>query len=176
MTHAVNEIFISLSLLCVGVYFAIQGARLLIRRLRFRRTCARELLTWPPRKLPLRNLYRGLGVISAALAVYNGLSRDRIHLVPGQAVMAVYFLGLVPILTRLRPGFYENGVWTESGFLGYDRIGRFTFLEQPEIVLLLLPRGKKRPLRLTVPPSEYGAVRKLLHANVREPEDRILGI
>ncbi|MBN2371485.1 MAG: hypothetical protein JXO72_13465 [Vicinamibacteria bacterium] len=176
MTPAANDIIVSVSLLGVGVYFTLQGARLLLRLIRFRKTNARELLTWPPRKLPLRNFYRGLGIVSAVLALYNGLSRDRIHLVGGQAAMAAFFLGLMPVLSRVRPGFYEHGVWTENEFLPYDRIGRWAFLEQSEIVLLLLPRGKTRPLRLLVPPSEYGAARKALHANVREPEARILGI
>ena len=65
-------------------------------------------------------------------------------------------------------------------FLPYARIGRTAFRETPDIVLFLLPRGGSRPLRLPVPPAEYGAVRKVLEEKKREglvqTQERILGL
>jgi len=42
------------------------------------------------------------------------------------------------------------------------------FRETPEIVLLLIPRGRPaRTRQMWVPPGEYGAVRKLLEDKLR---------
>jgi len=86
----------------------------------------------------------------------------------------------VPLSTRIQVGFYRDGVWGDAGFLPYARIGRTAFRETPDIVLFLLPRGGSRPLRLPVPPAEYGAVRKVLEEMKREglvqTPERILGL
>jgi hypothetical protein len=176
MERAYNEIAIALALLGVGVYFTIQGALLIFRFMDYKRHRSCELLTWPARRLPYLGLYRGLGVASAVLAGYNAMSVDRMHNALVQVVMAIYFLALAPLVARIRPGFYRDGIWAESEFLAYERIGRFAFLERPEIMLVIMPRGKKRAVHLGIPAAEYGAARKLLHGNVADPETAILGI
>ena len=46
-------------------------------------------------------------------------------------------------------------------------IARIAFRETPEIVLILLPRGRSGSFRLPVPPAEYGAVRRVLEDKIR---------
>ena len=52
--------------------------------------------------------------------------------------------------------------------------------EVPEIVLIMVPRGRSGAFRLPVPSSEYGAVRKILEDKIRarvvNPEKAILGL
>jgi hypothetical protein len=96
------------------------------------------------------------------------------------AAGASRFVLMVPLASRIRLGFYRDGVWADAGFLPYQRIRRLAFRESPEIELILLPRGGSGSFRLPVPPDEYGAVRKLLEEKIREHvvnvETGILGL
>jgi hypothetical protein len=83
-----------------------------------------------------------------------------------QAVMALYFVLMVPLTARIRVGFYRDGVFAEGGFLRWSEIGRWAFRETPELVLVFLSRAGSA-LRLRVPPAEYGAVRKVLEERMR---------
>jgi hypothetical protein len=158
---------ISLGLLGLGVYFAVQLARGLAGYLRFRSVWPTAVLTWPaPRPAQMRYL-TVLGVLGAVLAgVHAGLHRP-LHHVIGLALMAVYFLGLVPLARRIRLGFYRDGVWAHRGFLRWTDVGRIAFVESPQIVLLLRPRHGGASFKLPVPAEHYGAVRKLLEEKAR---------
>ena len=85
----------------------------------------------------------------------------------GLALMAAYFLGLVPLARRIRLGLYQGGVWAHRGFLAWPDVARIAFVETPEIVLLLTPRRSAAPFKLPVPPAEYGTVRKILEQKAR---------
>jgi hypothetical protein len=138
------------------------------------------LLTWPVRRPAHFPFLLALGVVAAALAVINSTMNRPFHHVYSQGVMAVYFLVMVPLLARIPLGLYRDGVWADAGLLRYENIGRIAIRETPEIVLLLVPRGRSRALRLGVPSSEYGAVRKILEDKIRarvvNVEKAILGL
>ena len=138
------------------------------------------LLTWPVRRPSNFPLLIGLGIVAAALAVINGTMARPFHHVYSQGVMAVYFTVMVPLSARIQLGLYRDGVWADSGFLPYEKIARMAFREAPEIVLVLVPRGRALPFRLPVPTAEYGAVRKILEEKIRarvvNVEQAILGI
>jgi hypothetical protein len=92
-----------------------------------------------------------------------------LHHVYSQGIMALYFTLMTPLTARIPLGFYADGVWADRGFLPYTSIGRMAFREVPEIVLVLLSRGRHpRPFRLPVPAGEYGAARRLLADKTRE--------
>jgi hypothetical protein len=103
-----------------------------------------------------------------------------VHHVVSLGLMALYFVLMVPLASRIRLGFYRDGVWADAGFLPYERIRRMAFRESPVIELILLPRGGSGSFRLPVPPGEYGAVRKLLEEKIRAQvvtvETGILGL
>jgi hypothetical protein len=119
-------------------------------------------------------------VVSFAVAVLNGTLNRPFHHVYSQGVMAAYFIVMVPLVARIRPGLYRDGIWADRGFLSWERIGRMAFVETPEIVLVMVPRGGASPMRLAVPPGEYGTVRKLLEEKIRARqltmEKAILGL
>jgi hypothetical protein len=175
-----NQLMISIVLGGLGVYFSVLNGRGLLRYAQFRRVRPTAVLTWAlphPRHYALQLI---LGVVSGAVAVLNASLDRPFHHVFSQAVMALYFMLIVPLSTRIQIGFYRDGVWADAGFLPYARIGRLAFRETPDIVLYLMPRGASRPLRLPVPASEYGAVRKVLEEKKREGlmqiQERILGL
>ena len=176
-----NETILSLGLAGLGVYFAVLLIRGFLGYARFRRVRPTAVLTWPvPRSHQLPWLV-ALGVVNVALTVLNGLMGRPVHHVVSLGLMALYFVLMVPLASRIRLGFYRDGVWADDGFLPYARIGRLAFRERPEIVLLLLPRGRSSGLfRLPVPPDEYAAVRKVLEEKIRarivNVEEGLLGL
>jgi len=138
------------------------------------------LLTWPVRRPAHFPFLLALGVVAAALAVINSTMNRPFHHVYSQGVMAVYFMVMVPLSARIQLGLYRDGVWADAGFLPYEKIARMAFREAPEIVLVMVPRGRSGAFRLPVPSSEYGAVRKILEDKIRArvvtPEKAILGL
>jgi hypothetical protein len=171
---------VGLGLVFLGLYFAVQLARGIIGFLRYRRVAPTALATWPvPRPAQLRWLTL-LGVLGAVIAAFNAWVGRPVHHVAGLALMAVYFLGMVPLARRIRLGVYRGGVWAHRGFLPWEDVARIAFVEGPPIVLLLQPRHGGASYKLPVPGAEYGAVRKLLEEKAREGalnlEPAILGI
>jgi len=138
------------------------------------------LLTWPVRRPAHFPFLLALGAVAAALAVINSTMNRPFHHVYSQGVMAVYFMVMVPLSARIQLGLYRDGVWADAGFLPYEKIARMAFREAPEIVLIMVPRGRSGTFRLPVPSSEYGAVRKILEDKIRarvvNPEKAILGL
>ena len=171
---------VSLGLAFLGLYFAVQLARGLAGYLRYRRVAPTAIVTWPtPRPARLPWLI-ALGVSGAVLAPVLAWQHQPVHHVLGLALMAVYFLGLVPLARRIRLGLYRDGVWAHRGFLRWEDVARTAFVEGPPIVLLLKPRHGGASYKLPVPGGEYGAVRKLLEQKAREGalhlDPAILGI
>jgi len=155
----------------LAVYFTALVGHALLRWLAFRRVRHTALHTWRARVPFVQRMLPLLGVASALAAVLNGSFGRPLHHVYSQAIMAVYFLAMVPLLERIPIGVYRDGVIAERGFVPWQRIARLAFRETPDIVLLLLRRGRGRALyRLPVPPSEYGAVRRVLIEKMRDHE------
>lgn len=158
---------ISLGLLGLGLYFAVQLARGFAGYLRYRKVAPTALATWSaprPAQLPWLVL---LGVLGAVIAAFNAWMQRPVHHVVGLALMAVYFLGMVPLARRIRLGVYRDGVWAHRGFLGWGDVARIAFVEGPPIVLLLKPRRSGVSYKLPVPGEEYGTVRKVLEEKAR---------
>ncbi len=172
---------VGLGLVGLGLYFAVQLGRGVAGYLRYRRIAPTALVTWPapvPAQLPWLFL---LGLVGAATAVFNAWMQRPASHVAGLALMAAYFLGLVPLARRIRLGLYRDGVWGHRGFLPWPEVARIAFVEAtPDIVLLLTPRGSAAPFKLPVPAAEYGTVRKILEektrAGVMQLEPAILGL
>jgi hypothetical protein len=175
-----HQQLVSVGLLGLGVYFAVQLARGLAGYLRYRRVAPTAVATWPapgPAHLPWLVALGALGAVTAAM---NAWMQRPLHHVAGLALMAAYFLGLVPLARRIRLGVYRDGVWAHRGFLRWDDVGRIAFVEAPQVVLLLRPRKGGASYKLPVPPAEYGTIRKLLEEKARtgalQLEPGILGL
>ncbi|MBI3932972.1 MAG: hypothetical protein HY317_06120 [Acidobacteria bacterium] len=175
-----NETILTLGFLGLAVYFSVLMARGVLGYLRFRKIRPTAVLTWRGPRPPHLRFLLALGAVSAGLAVLNGALDRPLHTVYSQGIMALYFMLMVPLTAAIPVGFYRDGVWADAGFLPYGDIARWAFRETPEIVLVLLPRGRSGSFRLPVPPEEYGAVRKVLQEKIRahivEAEAGILGL
>ena len=171
---------VGLGLLGLGLYFGVQLVRGTVGYLRYRRIAPTALVSWPapvPAQLPW---LLALGALGALTAAVNAWMRRPFHHVAGLALMAAYFLVLVPLARRIRLGLYRDGVWAHRGFLAWPEVARIAFVETPEIVLLLTPRRSTAPFKLPVPTAEYGTVRKIIEEKARagalQLEPAILGI
>ncbi len=175
-----NETILGLVFAGLGLYFSVLLLRGLAGYFRFRRLLPTALLTWPVPRPRAGPFLFALGLVSTAITVLNGYMARPLHHVLSLGLMALYFMLMVPLTGRIRLGLYEGGVWADTGFLPWGRIGRMAFREDPDIVLILLPRGGSGSFRLPVPPGEYGAVRKLIEEMVRarvvNMEGGILGL
>jgi hypothetical protein len=175
-----SDRLLTIILLALAIYFSVLVARALAAYLKFRRLASTALVSWAPTRPRYLSWLIALGVVSFAVAVLNGTLKRPFHHVYSQGVMAAYFIVMVPLVARIRPGLYRDGVWADRGFLSWQRIARIAFVETPEIVLVMVPRGRSGPMRLSVPPGEYGTVRKLLEEKIRSRqltmEKAILGL
>jgi hypothetical protein len=175
-----NETLLTVILTGLGVYFAVLLTRGLRGYLLFRKVRKTAVLTWPSRPPAHFRMMQVLGVMSTGVTLLNSyLDRPAAH-VASQAVMAAYFVLMVPLANHIHLGLYRDGVWAATGFLPYQRIGRMAFRETPEIVLVLLTRESAQSFMLPVPAAEYGAVRKVLEEKIRahvvRPERAILDL
>jgi hypothetical protein len=158
---------IDLGLLGLGAYFAVQLARGTAGYRRYRSVAPTAVVAWPAPPPAHFRLLVALGAAGASVAAFNALMRRPLHHVLALALMAVYFLGMVPLARRIRLGLYRDGVWAHRGFLRWGDVARIAFVEEPEIVLLLQPRRGGASYKLPVPGDEYGTVRKLLEEKAR---------
>ncbi len=171
---------VGVGLVGLGLYFAVQLGRGAAGYLRYRRVAPTALVSWPtpvPAQQPWLVL---LGITGAVTAAFNAWMERPVSHVTGLALMAAYFLGLMPLARRIRLGLYRDGVWAHRGFLPWPDVARIAFVEAPEIVLLLSPRHQAVPFKLPVPAAEYGTVRKILDEKLRTGtlrlEPAILGL
>ena len=146
---------------------AVVGLRL-FRAWRRRR---QAVLTWPTPRPPYYGLNLGIGIVFGALLLLNifVLRRSAAHWF-WQLMMVVYYGYLFPLSTRIRQGFYEDGVWAGPAFLPYAQIGSLTWREEPQITLLLVPRTKSFARRLVVPQQFYAQARRLLRDRIKDQE------
>jgi len=173
MTQLTNETILSLGLVGLGVYFTVLLVRAGVLYARYLRLLPTAAVTWPPRRPRFAALVTALGVLAAAVTLLNARLGRPLHHVYGQAAMTVYFLGMGPLVSRIRRGVYRDGVFADRGFVPWGQISRLAFIEAGEIALVIVVRGTPLVFRLAMPPGEYGAVRKAVEERIRRGELRV---
>ena len=153
----------------VGGLFLLIDLQQFYHYLRFRRIRRTSLLTWPAPRPPLYRLFLWVGALLGVLIVYK-LAVLRMHpkYVFGETMMLIYYVYALPLTLQIRRGFYEDGVWTDGGFMPYSRIGGLTWREGEHITLVLLYRWRSFARRLLVPEPLYGEARRLLRDKIAE--------
>ena len=53
-------------------------------------------------------------------------------------MMFIYYGYMFPLSTRIRRGFYGDGVWSDSGFMKWSEISAVSWKEQPTLTLVLI--------------------------------------
>jgi hypothetical protein len=163
-------------LLVLGVGFLFVNLRLLFQFIHFTRLKSSALLTWPSRRPPLYTLFLFVGALLGVLIIYK-LVVLRLGPVDvfGEVMMLIYYVYVMPLSLRIARGFYQDGIWTEGGFLPYGRIGGLTWREGEEVTLLLMYRWGNFARQLIVPEPYYGAARRLLRDKIASNDIHFTG-
>lgn len=170
-------------LFVLGVGFLVANILVGLDVLKFLRRRSSALLTWRGPRPRYYGLQLALGVVLGALLMFDvvRLMRAAPALRPrfapqvfGVGMMFVYYGYLVPLSTRIGRGFYADGIWSETGFVPYWRIGAVSWREGEDIALIVVSRVRNLARRLVVPGAHYGAARKLLREKIAAHDIQLL--
>jgi hypothetical protein len=153
-------------LLVLGFGFLVANLRAgmdLVRYWRARRTA---ILVWRPARPAYYRLSVLLGVVQGLLLASLLLLKVPALQVFSLAMMFVYFLAVTPLSVRIDRGFYESGVWADTGFLPWSRISSVSWREDP-VTLVVSSSVRSIARHLRVPNALYGEARKVLRDRIR---------
>jgi hypothetical protein len=154
-------------LFLLGVGYLAANLRIFVEGLQFLRRRSTALLTWPGQRPPYYGLLLAIGVVLGVLLFYKLVFQHRPPTqVFGEAMMFLYYSYAVPFSRRIGRGFYEDGIWTESGFVPYASVGGITWREDGEPTLVVISRLRNLARRLVVPGRHYAAARRLLRDKI----------
>ena len=149
-------------LLLFGLGFLVANilaARELVRYHRSKRTA---LLIWTAPKPRYYAFSLALGVVLGLLIIIEvSLKRPSFSLF-GEAMMFVYYGYLFPLSTRIQRGFYQEGVWSDSGFMPWSQISAVSWKDEGIVTLVLISHGNSLARRLDIPGHRYGEARRVL--------------
>ena len=166
-----NEIDLSnaldVALTALGVGLLVANLWIVVQFLQFYRYRASALVTWPGRKPAYYGTFLAFGVVFGVLLfVKLVLRRQPLTSGFGEAMMLLYYAYLWPMSFRIKHGLYEDGIWTESRFVPWAKIGGLSWREGREITLVIIYRLRSLARRLTVPHEHYGEVRRRLRDKI----------
>jgi hypothetical protein len=163
-------------LFALGVGFLLANLRLLFHFVRFVRLKSSAVLIWPGRRPPFYGLLLALGAVLSLLIVYK-LAVLRLHPIRvfGESMMLVYYGYAMPLSMKIGRGFYEDGIWSDGGFVRYSAIGGLAWREGEQVTLVLIDRVRQFARKLTVPQSYYGAARRVLRDKIAAHDIRFTG-
>jgi hypothetical protein len=152
----------------LGIGFMAANLRIMLLFVRYMRKRSMAVLTWPGQRPKFYGLFLGLGVTLGLLFFFKFVFQQRpFNHVFGELMMFLYYAYALPLSLRIGRGFYEDGVWAEGGFVPYRQIGGVSWREEENgVTLILISRFRNLARRLLVPPSQYGAARRLLRDKI----------
>lgn len=170
-------VLLGFGFLIANVLVAIDAARFLKRR-------SSAVLTWRGPRPRYYGLQLALGVILGLLLAYDLIVLRQRHgswagavrtpQMFGIGMMFVYYGYLVPLSRQIGRGFYADGIWSESGFVPYWKIGAVSWREGEDIALIIVSRLRSLARRLVVPGVHYGAARRLLREKIAAHDIQLL--
>jgi hypothetical protein len=151
-----------------GLGFMIANLKVVVDVFRFRVRRASALLVW---ETPKPRFYRWsllLAVVLGLLLAAKLIQRQPAERIFGEAMMFVYYGCALPMSTRISRGFYQDGVWSDSGFMRWAHISAVSWKEEgTAVTLVLISRLRSMARRLEVPGNVYGEARKLLREKIK---------
>jgi hypothetical protein len=153
------------ALLALGLLFVIVDLKVGSQILQWWRKRPGAIVTWPGPKPPFYAVNLMIGVMLGILLFVTTVVVPRpAASVFGVAMMFLYYGYLLPLSTRIRRGLYQDGIWTDSGFMRYTDIGGLTWKEDDTLVLASSHKALAR--RLRVPGIHLGEVRHTLREKI----------
>jgi hypothetical protein len=149
-------------LLLFGVGFLVANLTVARQLVRYHRSKHSALLVWPRPKPRYYAMSLLIGVILGLLLVAEILMKRPVYSLFGEAMMFIYYICLFPLATRIARGFYQDGVWSDTGFIPWSKISAVSWRDEGSITLMLVSHGNSTARRLDVPGQRYGEARRVL--------------
>lgn len=154
-------------LFVLGLGFLVANLRVGYELSRWLRRRPSQVLIWPAPKPPFYGLNLAIGVMLGCLLLFKiFVQPNSLSAIFGELMMFMYFGYAVPLSTRIQRGLYADGIWTDSGFISYEKIGGLSWKEGERATLIVVLRTKATARRLDVPGSLFGEVRRLLREKI----------
>ena len=171
-----NPQLLTTFLYVLGGGFLVFNLYLFFQYFRNQRLQRAALVTWPPPRPPLYRLFLWVGAVLAIVIFYK-LAVLRLHprFVFGETTMLVYYVYAMPLGLKTRRGLYQDGIWSDAGFIAYGNIGGLTWREGANPTLVILYRWRSFARKLIVPRTLYGEARKVLRDKIAEHEIHFTG-
>src|SRR5687767_7177178 len=114
----VPDVLLARVLFLFGIGFLAANVKVIADLLRFRRRKRSALLVWQNPKPPYYGFTLALGVALGVLLAFKlFVQRRPPDQLFGETMMFVYYGYAFPLSTRIARGFYQDGVWSDSGFM-----------------------------------------------------------
>ncbi|HJN43602.1 MAG TPA: hypothetical protein QF572_05415 [Vicinamibacterales bacterium] len=151
----------------LGVGFLVVNLRLLARFIRFWRLRSTALLTWPRPRSRSYGISLAFGLVFGVLVFVKIVMQQRPATDAfGEMMMFIYYAYAFPLSLKIDPGFYDDGIWSNSGFVPYRHVGGLSWREGKALTLVLIHRVRRMARHLDVPQEHYGEVRRLLRDKI----------
>lgn len=155
------------ALMGLGLLFVVVNTRVAFELIHWARRRRLAVLVWPSPKPPYYSVSLAIGVMLGVLLFVTVFVVPR----PGTSLFGVsmmfgYYGYLLPLSTRIGRGLYEDGIWTDSGFMPYVEIGGLSWKTAEVQTLILVSRTSPLAQRLLVPGAYLGEVRRLLRQKI----------
>jgi hypothetical protein len=175
-----------------GVGFLAANLKLVVDLLRYQRRKRSALLTWQGPKPRTYGFSLALGVtLGLLIAVKVFMLKWPPEQLFGETMMFLYYGYAFPLSTRISRGFYDEGVWSDSGFMRWAQISALSWKEQDPaaappsgaaarvqnhgVTLILISHFRNIARHLEVPGHLYGQVRRLLRDRIKARDIQIGG-
>jgi hypothetical protein len=160
-----------------GVGFFAANVKVGTDLVRYQRRKRTALLIWQNPKPRYYHFSLMLGVVLVSLFAFKLFIQHRaMQTLLGEAMMSVYYVFAVPLSSRIARGFYEDGVWADTGFMRWNQISAVSWKEEGDVTLLILISHLKSIARhVQVPGHLYGQARRLLRDKVQAHDIHIGG-
>ncbi len=172
------EILLPRILILFGVGYLAANLVLVADLLRYRLRKRTALLTWQNPKPRYYGISLLLGVALGFLIAFKLFGQRRPPSnVFGEAMMFAYYGYTFPLTTRIARGFYQDGLWSDTGFMPWGQIAAVTWREEGPGAVTLVAISRRRNLarKLSVPGHLYGEARRLLRDKVKAHDIHIGG-
>ena len=167
---------LQLVLFAFGIGFLVANLKVGVDLLRYYRRRQSALLIWRGPTPPFYSFSLFLGVVLTGLFVFKLFVQHRPpQTLLGEAMMSVYFVLSMPASARIYRGFYQEGVWSDTGFLRWSQISAVSWKEEDGVTLVLISHLRSIARRLQVPGQLYGEARRLLRERIKAHDIHIGG-
>ena len=163
-------------LLLFGLGFLVANIKVGSALWAYKRRMRSALLVWQGAMPKYYSFSLALGVVLGVLLIIEAfVLRRSPRSIFGEAMMFIYYGYTFPLSTRIRRGFYGEGVWSDSGFMKWSEISAVSWKDEPVVTLILISHVQSIARRLEVPGHLYGQARRLLRDRIQAHDIHIGG-